>query len=65
LIGRRARRGRLHDHRRPWRTCGSGRSGTSCHSMRIMDEIGKKDRVSIEGFLSETGGRCIRWKSRD
>jgi hypothetical protein len=54
LFGRRARRGRLHDHRRPWRTCGSGRSGTSCHSVGIIAEMRKKGALSIGVFFSET-----------
>jgi len=50
------RRRGIYVHRRPWRTCGSGRSGTSCHSVVIMEERRKKGRVSIGGIFSETRG---------
>jgi hypothetical protein len=50
------RRRGIYVHRRPWRTCGSGRSGTSFHSVVIMEERRKKGRVSIGGIFSETRG---------
>jgi hypothetical protein len=56
---RRARHGGENFHQRLHHRCGSGRSGTSCHSVLIIRWIGEKDSMSFGSDCGETGEGAV------
>ena len=43
----------VFDHRRPWRTSGSGRSGTSCHVRKSIPDLCIDIRLGFARFSAE------------
>jgi hypothetical protein len=62
---RRARHGGENVRQRLHHRCGSGRSGTSCHSTLIIRRIGKKDSMSFGSDCDKTGEGAVDCSRRE